>query len=288
MEFYDLNSRVKSSSIDLLFPNWENGKENVVFLSPHDDDVILGAGYVLEACLKNHANIKIIIFNDGSAGYSDPSLKNEIFSIRKQETIEAFNVFGIGDEDIVRFEIPDFSGIHYLGWKLPWSESEEKAEEGVFSRMISILRGFKTTRLLFPNGYREHVDHTAVYLSAIFDGPQVGDTVLIDRGSPSKIKDFMQYSVWSKFSPSDSLIHRRKSDIRANRAIVAEETTEQKIIESLKHFKSQEQIISYILDVRKERKLAEMTKYIELYLQMDPRPRFDYDPYKRLILDIDG
>ena len=286
MEFYDLQAKKKSDNIDLLFPEWKENDERVVIFSPHDDDVILGAGYLLLSSLANKGEVFIIIFNDGSAGYSQPGLKEQIVELRKTETINALKVLGIQKEQIIRFDLPDFSGIHYLGWKLPWVSDKKKENEGLFSKVVSTLRKVKATRLVIPNGYREHIDHTAAYLSAILDGPQVGDAVISDYGKPSKIKTFIQYSVWGKLSPEDALINNRDEKIRANRAIVVRNDIEIKIIKSIKEFKSQHEIISQILEVRKERLIEESRKYIELYLTIDPRPRFDYEPYKKLISDI--
>lgn len=283
MEFYNLQSKTKSGNIKQIFSDWKEKNERVVFFSPHDDDAILGAAYILLASLMNEGEVFIVIFNDGSAGYSKSELKNKIVEIRKKETINAFNILGIKDENISRFDIPDFSGIHYLGWKLPWN-----GNEGLFPRVISTLRKIKATRLIFPNGYREHIDHTAICLSAMFDGPQAGDSVIVDYGEPSKIKSFIQYSVWAKFSPEDALMNYRDVEIRANRALVVERDIEQKVTDSLMEFKTQQQIISDILEVRKKRRLDGNGNFIELYLDIDPRPRFDYEPYKKLISEIDN
>ncbi len=286
MEFYDLHTKIKSTDINLIFPQWNMDSERVVIFSPHDDDAILGAAYILLASLANNGQVYVIIFNDGSAGYTRPELKDKIVEIRKKETYNALKTLGIEKEKIIRFEIPDFTGIHYLGWKFPWIKEHGEENEGLFSKVIHTLREIKATRLIFPNGYREHIDHTTVYLSAMFDGPQVGDAVITDYGNPSKIKTYLQYSVWGKFSPEDALINKRETEIRANRAILIEESIEQQILDSLKEFKSQEDIISYILEVREERKLEKKEKYIELYLDVQPRPRFDYRPYKKLISEI--
>jgi LmbE family N-acetylglucosaminyl deacetylase len=287
MEFYDLQAKIKSKDISLIFPQWSEGSEQVVIFSPHDDDVILGAGYALLSCLANKGEVYIVIFNDGSAGYSKPELKGKIVEIRKQETYNALKKLGIIEDNIIRFEIPDYTGLQYLGWKLPWNQGNTKSNEGLFSKVVSTLREIKATRLIFPNGYREHIDHTAVCLSAMYDGPQVGDAVIVDYGHPSRIKSFLQYSVWGKFSPEDSIINQRSKTIRANRAIAVDRGTEQKVEGALAEFKTQQEIISDILKIRKNRKLDNDDKYIELYLDSDPRPRFDYRPYKRLISEID-
>ncbi|TFG01623.1 MAG: PIG-L family deacetylase [Promethearchaeota archaeon] len=285
--YYDLQLKNSSTNIEIVFPRWKHSDENLVIFSPHDDDVILGAGYILLAALRSGAKVYIIIFNDGSAGYSKIALKDEIISTRKLETLNALKILGIEKDKIIRFNIPDFSGIHYLGWKFPWKKEDNRESEGLFSKVISTLRKIKATRLVFPNGYREHIDHTAVYLSAMFDGPQVGDSVIIDYGEPSEIHTFLQYSVWSKFSPENSILKKQDTRIRANKAISVNKEMEDIISEALREFKTQKEIISNIMNVRKERKMEDSERFIELYLSIDPRPQFNYNPYKKLISEID-
>lgn len=288
MEFYNLHTKAKSTNINLFFLDWKDGNERVVIFSPHDDDVLLGAAYILLATLANKGEVYVIIFNDGSAGYSKLELKEQIVETRKRETLNALRVLGVGEKNIIRFELPDFSGIHYLGWKLPWISNNDKLNEGLFSKVVTTLRKIKATRLILPNGYREHIDHTASCLSAMFDGPQAGDTVIVDYGEPFKIKSFLQYSVWADLSPEDAVIHKRDLSIRANKAVVVDNKIEKKVINALMEFKTQQDIISYILAIRKDRKINDKDdRFIELYLEIDPRPRLNYDPYKKLISEID-
>ena len=284
MEYYNLQSKTKNSDINLIFHDWEPKNERVVILSPHDDDVFLGAGYILLAALANKAEVHVVIINDGSGAFPDVSLKDKIVELRKNETNNAFRKINIEEKYITRLNIPDFTAIHYIGRWLPWKSSDT---EGISLKLLSLFRKIKATRLIFPNGFREHLDHTATSISAIYDGPQAGDAVMIDYGTPHKIKSFLQYSVWSKFSPQDAITNNRDKDIRANRAIVVNNEIEQKIISAIMEFKSQQDIIYYLLEIRKERKFYNSEKHIELYLDVDPRPRFDYGPYKKLISEID-
>ncbi|HPP66555.1 MAG TPA: PIG-L family deacetylase [bacterium] len=271
-QYYDLKRKIKSNDIALIFPGWEHKKETVVVFSPHDDDAILGAGYVLVATRANEGRVVVIIACDGRAGYSNPDQKNTIVEIRKQETIQAYKTLGLEEHDIIRFEIPDFSALSYIGWKL------SSGIEGTFSKIIPLLRKIGATRLLIPNQYREHIDHLAVSWMGRFDGPQVGDDILADWGAPSKIKTFLEYSVWADFSPEDMILRDEiHSGIRANRAIKATKDVEEKIFESIRKFKSQEQVIASLVDTRKHRNSDKFC--IEGYLDINPRPFLDYRNY---------
>ncbi|NVM04141.1 MAG: PIG-L family deacetylase, partial [Candidatus Helarchaeota archaeon] len=274
--FYDLSKRTKSKGISIFFPDWQNEHENVMILSPHDDDALLGAGYIIKAAQAFGGKVYVTIFHDGSTGYSEIELKDKIIEIRKKETRKAFEIIQIPSENIYRFEIPDFSGINFLGWK------HLNGKEGVFRKIVSNFRRLKITRLIIANGYREHLDHTAVFLSGTFDGVQAGDSISIDWGVPIKIKSYLIYSVWGKFSPQDALITGRKTTIRGNLAIAVLEEVERDIQSAIKEFKSQSQIINYILNARKERKM-ENGKYLEVYQKINPRPRININPYKKLV-----
>ena len=49
--YYELSSGTASQRIDTLFPEWGTENEVVAVLAPHDDDAILGAGYLIQAVL---------------------------------------------------------------------------------------------------------------------------------------------------------------------------------------------------------------------------------------------
>ncbi|MHA1733073.1 MAG: PIG-L deacetylase family protein [Promethearchaeota archaeon] len=281
-EFYDFQRRDRSSSIDLVFPGWRGNEEVVVVLAPHDDDALLGPGYVTSAAIENGADVAVVVFNDGRAGYSRPELKDDIVDVRKRETLEALSRVGVRPDRVFRFDFPDFSGIHHLGWVLP------DGSEGTFSLLVRRLRALKATRLVFANGFREHIDHWAVSLSATFDGPQVGDPVVVDWGEPTAIRTYLQYSVWGKFDPLDAQLNGRDPRIRANRGVAASWEVEERLQRALREWASQGEIIEGIIESRRERRLpGDPPRYLELYLEVDPRPKFDYGPYRELVGEID-
>lgn len=277
-EYYDLRKRTKSASIDAVFPGWEGENETIAVFSPHDDDGILGAGYAILAALENKAEVYVFVFCDGRAGYSAVSQKNGIVKTRKKETDRAYRVLGIEKGNIIRFDLPDFSVNSHIGWALPGNK------KGVFSSIITELRNIRTTRLLLPNGYREHPDHSAVSDIGRFDGPQAGDEILADRGEPSRIKSYLEYSVWADFSPEDMLLNHEAPGVRANLAVKTDIETEKKIFESIKKFASQKRVISSLVESRRNRICG--NKAIEAYLSLDPRPFLDYKPCWNLVRQI--
>jgi hypothetical protein len=80
----------------------------------------------------------------------------------------------------------------------------------------------------------------------------------------------MQYSVWSKF------------DQMANFGIIADGNSEDKIRNAIKKWESQLEIIEGIIKSREERKVFG-DQFLEIYKSIDPRPKFDYTPYKNIL-----
>ncbi|GAF25217.1 uncharacterized proteins, LmbE homologs [Moorella thermoacetica Y72] len=277
--YYDFRKRMKSQNIDILFPGWEAGKEKVVVFSPHDDDAILGAGYLLQSILVNGGEPFVFIFCNGNAGYSSPEDREVIVEKRKEETKAAYAILGLSDENVIRLDYPDFSVSSYMGWLLPCGG------EGTFAQTLRYLRRIEATRLVIPNRYREHIDHEAVGRIGAFDGPQVGDEVLVDWGSPSPIRSFLEYAVWSDFSPEDALISGANPLVRANKAIKAPSAAEDVVIRALNKFITQKRIITRLLEARRAKQFGE--GFIELYVDFDPRPTLNYEPYKKLISEIE-
>lgn len=275
INYYNLKQKTESKNIDLIFENWQGSEEKVVVYAPHDDDGFLGPGYVLTAAQKNGAECFVFIICNGCGGYSDPEQKESIIEIRKNETKKAYANLGIDEEHIIRFEYPDFSANTRIGWQLI------NGKRGSITKALPRLREIGVTRLLIPNGYREHLDHEAVSKMGSYHAPQVGDPVLVDWGVPTEVKTVLEYSVWGDFSPEDSLVDKRSTAIRANFAVKVGENIEEKIREAIKEYKSQAQIIDDLVRRREERKVGD--GYIELYRGIDPRPILDYGPYVEYI-----
>ena len=274
MDYINFRLKEISNDINTIFPGWINGDERVAVFAPHDDDALIGAGYAIEAAISNGGEVFAVIFCNGDCGYSTPGDKTVIVEKRRKETLNAHELFGIPKENNIYMGYPDFSAWQYFGYHLV------NGAEGATIEIIKFIREHKITRVLIPNGYREHLDHESVFRMGAYDVIQAGDAVVTDISEPYLIRNILQYSVWADFSPEDALVSGA-GDIRANRAILVPKQVEDKIYKALLEFKSQIDIIHILMERRKER----ITKmgYMELYIQYDPRPKLDFAPYKKLV-----
>lgn len=277
--YFDLWSGVSAKEIDLLFPQWQAKDERLLVISPHDDDGVIGAGYLILAAQANGAEVYVLVVCNGCFGYSRVEDRETIVERRRAETIRAYRRLGIPEDRILRLDYPDFSAWAQLGWRHPGGFT------GSTSHLMPLLRSVAPTRIVLPNGFREHQDHEAAYRMAAYDGPQTGDAVLAEFGLAAPVRSYLQYSVWADFDPIEALSSGLESGLRANRAIQADKVIEEKIAASILEFESQEQVIRD-LTKRREASRIQNEKGIELYLTIDPRPVLDFGPYHRRIQEI--
>lgn len=269
--YCDTNAKTVSNDIDLLFPDF--GKDEVlVIMSPHDDDAIIGAGYAMLAAQQAGAEVYVMIFCRGDAGYSTVEEKATIEEVRKRETDDCYGRLGIPADHIIRLNYPDFSAIGHWGW--------EKADgkPGDMPTILRFLREKKVTRVMIPNHYHEHIDHLAAHLMASFDCPQAGDAALVDYGTPHAVRSTLEYSVWADLDPEDALVNGRPSNLRANRILVADGEVEEKIDHAIEAYVSQAKIIEGLVKSRAERKTAR-GDFVEVYIAFDCRPKISFRPY---------
>ena len=273
--YLDIRSE-RFGGIEVLFPGWKPGDERVCVYSPHDDDAILGAGYAMRAAMDAGAQVHLFIVCSGDCGYSTPEEKATIVETRHRETLNVYRAFGVPQENIMFLNYPDFSALSYVG------RNVSPSREGHFRATITALRQRRITRILAPNHYHEHVDHMAASLMAQYDAPQAGDAHSVDWADPYPVRSTAEYSVWAELDPEDALVAGRDAGLRADTVLIASGDVEQKVAEGLKEYVSQQEIIADLIAQRLARRLPD-GRFIEVYRRFDPRPKLDFEPYKRLL-----
>ena len=279
-QYVNIDKKEVTTDISTLFRDWKSD-EKLIVMSPHDDDAIIGAGYAMLAAKKAGADVFVCIFCNGNAGYSRLEDKENIIECRRKEAYECYRRIGIAEDHIIRLEFPDFSAYGHMGWQLL------DGQEGDMPRILRFLRENKITRMMVPNHYHEHIDHLAACLMSSYNAPQAGDAMRVDYGEPCQIRSVLQYSVWADLDPEDAFIHGRSSELRANRMIVVNKAAEEMIDEGIRAFGSQGLIIENLVNGRKNR-VTEKGKYIEVYIDFDPRPVIDLNPYMEFMNGLDG
>lgn len=263
MEFIDFRARTRSARLAAIFPGWRRG-EGVAFFAPHDDDVALGAGYLLQAVLRNGGRPVVIVFCRGDAGYSSPSAKKTIVSVRRSEAAQAYLRLGVPEEKIRFLGTPDFTLMTTVS-------RGQGSRPAAFDRLVAWLRREGVSRVATTNPHFENWDHTAAFYHAVYTSAQSGDPVLADLGPLSPVRTILAYSVWADFEPGSG-------PLRADKGILASPADEKSVREALGEFKSQAAIMGRTVAIHRRKRKAE-GGYLELYRTVETRRPVDYSLY---------
>ena len=266
MEFVDFRRSERSRDLGLIFPGWGPG-ERVGFLSPHDDDAILGAGYLLRAVAAAGGIPSVFVFCRGDAGYSKVEDRDAIVGRRRKEAIAAYAALGAEGDRIRFFGAPDFALMSSL-------DRRPAGEDGLFDELIRTFRRERISRVVFSSGHFEHWDHTAAFFMGVYSIPQAGDPILADLGPPCEIRSYLAYSVWADFALADD----GERILRADCGILAPVEEEQTVRRSIAAFGSQGQILEKTT-ARDREKRRFGNAYLELYQRAPVRKPMDYAAY---------
>jgi LmbE family N-acetylglucosaminyl deacetylase len=231
------NCILKSNDLSEIFTNWKNNNEYWLFISPHDDDIILGSGLLLEKAKQDDVKIIILIITDGSLGYNNIKNIKKISTIRKKETIDCYKSIGITNIEWLNF--PDcnlnlFVGRRKAKWKDP---CVIKNFTGLQNAFTYYLRKYSPTRIFLPSNNDYHVDHKTVYQELMISVIHSKAIIWPELGiSIDYIPYLYELAIYNKF---DGI-----PDIK----IVGNEGQMFNKISAIKKFKSQEKLIDIFTD----------------------------------------
>ena len=266
MEFVDFRSQARSPDIATLFPGWRRG-ETVAFLAPHDDDVVLGAGYLVQAVRRAGGLVRIFIFCKGDAGYSTLAAKRTIVRTRHKEALLSYGTLGVRPSAIHFFGLPDLSVMTYVNRCV-------FKRKGLVDDLIRLFRRHKVSRAVFSSPHFENWDHTAVYNIGMYVAPQAGDPVLADLGKPFPVRSSLVYSVWGDFGPASTDAGPLVADV----GVLAGEKEERLVRKALRAFASQAEIMENTVARHRDSRSGP-GGYLELYQRPHLREPIDYRPY---------
>ena len=236
------NKRVASDKPSEIFADWQEDKECFLFVSPHDDDVVLGGGLMLDVAIRNNIPVYVMIVTDGSMGYCTMDEKETIQEVRAKETYDCYEALGVPTDNIVWMSFPDCRLNSFIGRRkaVEGDPAVIQGYTGLSNSFTYHLRNIKPTRVFLPTNTDLHPDHRITHselLISLFHAtggiwPELGETL-------EQLPDVYELGVYCDF-PEAPQIQLKTSD----------KLLETKINGILK-FASQTQIAALVENVRK-------------------------------------
>ncbi len=190
---------LSTENVAEAFSDWRGGDECWMFVSPHDDDVVIGAGLTFQTGLAEGAAVHAVIVTDGRMGYCRFEQRRNISKIRRAEAEAAYRLLGVSPDCLRFIECPDcnlnaYRGRHFTTIGAP---TEIEGAGGMQNAITYALRQIRPTRVFLPTSTDLHPDHQIVHEETLISLFHAQGNIWPELGSPiaevPKVYEFACY-----------------------------------------------------------------------------------------------
>ena len=218
-------STITSGNPAKVWSDWQGNHEKWLFLAPHDDDIVIGAGLTFLAGVHLGVDVHAGVVSNGRMGYCIPEHQNTIKQVRKEETRESFRLLGISESHLYQFDYDDGNLMQQSGRRFADDQNDPCAIAGAVGLQNTItwlLRKVCPTRVFIPNRLDLHPDHRAVNEEVIISIFHAQGQIWPELGPPMTfIPKLYEYPTYCDFvAPptmrvrvSDDLVEKRLAGI---------------------------------------------------------------------------
>ncbi len=232
---------VITDKMETLFSTWKKEEETWLFIGPHDDDIVIGAGLLLQAAIKEGVKVHALVASDGRMGYCKVDQRDSIVDIRKKETAASFQILGLPKENIFYAEFPDCDLNSYIGRrKAKPGDPVIEGHTGLQNAFTYYLRKIAPKRIFLPTGADLHPDHKIVYQEVLISLFHASGNIWPELGPVTTHTPFAyEYMVYCDFPESPEI------------KIEADAELFKKKLDGIMAYQSQEQI-AQLVQIRRD------------------------------------
>ncbi|MBN2137017.1 MAG: PIG-L family deacetylase [Sedimentisphaerales bacterium] len=221
--------------------HWQGKKERFLMVSPHDDDVVLGAGLLIQLAQRENVPVHVLIVTDGGMGYCSLEEKDTIAEIRRIETYECYQSLGVPAENIVWLGFPDCRLNEFRGRRPadPDTPCAVAGHTGLQNAFTHRLRQIRPTQCFLPTSNDLHPDHRIIYDEFLISMFHSAGNIWPELGEPlANVPYVNTFAVYCDFAGPPTLRMRTPAAYLENK------------LNAIAAFRSQKQISSLIENVR--------------------------------------
>jgi len=174
-----------------------------MFVSPHDDDLCIGAGLLMQAAVDAGADVQAVIVTDGCLGYCEASQQDDIVEVRKAETIRSFEILGVQESHVTFLGFPDGGLTKYIGRRQA-VEGEPRVSgfTGLQNAFTHSLRELRPSHVFVPTKMDLHPDHQITHNELMISLFHASGKIWPELGDPLDVPQVHEMAVYCDF-PSD-------------------------------------------------------------------------------------
>ncbi len=196
------NERRVGHTLSSVSRSWQGDNEKFLFVSPHDDDAVIGGGLIMQLARKEKVPVYIMIVTDGSMGYCSEQERETISEIRKKETYECYHSLGIPKSHIIWLGFPDCRLNFYRG-RRPANNDDVgifEAHTGMQNAFTYYLRQIRPTQCFVPTSSDLHPDHKFVHEELLISLFHAAGDIWPELGKPlEKVPHVIELGVYCDF-----------------------------------------------------------------------------------------
>lgn len=233
---------VRSPKIGEIFSNWQPAQERWLFLSAHDDDIVVGAGLTFQAAIAEGVEVHAVITTDGRMGYCRLSQRQIISEVRRKEAEASFQLLQLPLERLHFLGFPDCNLNPYRGRRLTTEgdPTEIEGASGLQNAFPYMLRKIRPTRIFVPTITDLHPDHRIVNQEMLISLFHAQGKIWPELGEPlEQVPAVYDYATYCDFP--------EPPQIRLDTPAALLETK----LQAIRAYASQEQI-DMVVDVQRE------------------------------------
>jgi LmbE family N-acetylglucosaminyl deacetylase len=222
-----------TADIGEFLPDWKGNRECWMFVAPHDDDIVTGAGLTFQAALAEGIEVHAVVTTDGRMGYCRMTQRRTIAEVRHAEAERSFQTLGLPLERLHFLKFPDcnlnpYRGRHFATIGDP---TEVEGASGLQNAYPHILRQVRPTRVFLPTSTDLHPDHRIVNEEMLISLFHAQGSIWPELGPPIEtVPAVYEYATYCDFPEAPQL------------RITGTPAMLQRKLDAIKAYASQEQI----------------------------------------------
>lgn len=232
--------KIRTSSLGEVMGSDALRGQTWLFVSPHDDDLCIGAGLLIQAAVQEGVDVQVVIVTDGCLGYCRPEERDDIVAIRKRETYASFSVLGVAEQNVRYIGYPDGGLVAYIGRRRAQpGEASLEGYVGLQNALTYHVRRCRPVRVFVPTHTDLHPDHRIVHSELMISLFHASGAIWPELGEPlEQVPTVGELAVYCDFAE------------RPNLEIVGDEDVFRIKLNSIEVYRSQIQIGALVESLR--------------------------------------
>jgi len=216
---------IRASSLGDVFTDWQGPDERWIFLAAHDDDIVVGAGLLVQLAALVDIESHAVITTDGRLGYCLEEHRETMVEIRHEETKQSFAILGLPADRIHALNFPDCDLANWRGRRqaTPGDKAAVEGFTGTQNAYTSILRKLRPTRLFMPTIADYHPDHKVTNEEMCISLFHANVKIWPELGGPVPVPEVYEYANYCdfpdaphlKFSFNEELLEKKIAGVAA-------------------------------------------------------------------------